>query len=272
MKQTFKVTKKYYLEELKKLSHISHSSTIAMIGRFMPDTIELQGEPVEEKNLYPPSIMEVAMGSKKIPKHIEECKMCYEASQMGGGCHCGLCECCKKAITSPPKQIEDSGGHTCTNGNCDCLSKQNPPLPIEEIDLKQFEEYISPRIIRGEDTNAKVLAKKINQLIKEHNNQTFFNMQNIKNNPSLTMDSVQELIKTPHLTVMVNPLGYKNGNEIFNYLANEERKKYPELTIEECDNKGLFRFDIIVSDKFKGTEWQLLTREKIYYSKGDNTV
>ena len=94
-------------------------------------------------------------------------------------------------------------------------------------------------------------------------------MKIIENNPALTLHAIEDKIETYFVTLMVNPYRQIIANELLNYFIPLMLKK-EKVTIEKAIEKHLYNFKVIVEPKMKKDEWQLITENEIYYSKGDN--
>lgn len=137
----FKVKKEELGNKLKK--HLGSDTTFTVIYN-IPEYIELEGELVEDglpvgKDYY---MSDIAIGKDDhVELHYNKLGGCLKRKIINGvDTDVGVCQGCDWCKNYQPQELMDNGknkgGHTCTNGNCDCLSKQNPPQPIEEISFE----------------------------------------------------------------------------------------------------------------------------------------
>ena len=94
-------------------------------------------------------------------------------------------------------------------------------------------------------------------------------MIHIKNNPPLTLDAIEEKIKTPFNTLVVPLKLEKVAKQLFEHFAKNVFKF--EITVEEAYKKHLMEFRILVEDKLKYDKWILITEGEVYYSNGDGS-
>ena len=100
-------------------------------------------------------------------------------------------------------------------------------------------------------------------------------MINIKDNPPLSLNSIKDKIKTPFISLIVNPFWEKLAKILSEHFIHHVFKfeiDGKELTIEEAIEKNLFDFKVWVEPKLKDKEWILITEQEIYYSKGDSSA
>ena len=77
-------------------------------------------------------------------------------------------------------------------------------------------------------------------------------MINIKDNPTLSFDSLKNL--TIKNNLLIHPYWEKTA-----------------IGIKDIMGEGNPKLNVFIDTKLKETEWILITEEDVYYSKGDNT-
>jgi len=95
-------------------------------------------------------------------------------------------------------------------------------------------------------------------------------MQILKDNPALTLHAIEDKIETFFVTLMVNPCRQTIARELLkSFIPLMLRKE--KVTLEEAIAKHLYNFKVVVEPKMKEDEWQLITENETWYSKGNNT-
>lgn len=100
-------------------------------------------------------------------------------------------------------------------------------------------------------------------------------MKNIKDNPTLSLDSLEKIIGMINIDLLVSPFFEKEALELTKILGKrftKDNKHLLEKGFSEKEILEIFNFNIFIRPNLKEFEWILINTEDIYYSKGDNTL
>jgi len=96
-------------------------------------------------------------------------------------------------------------------------------------------------------------------------------MRKIKNNPPLTLNSLEKITTGENCNLIVSIDNKKTGIILFNALFDSWAFEYRNEYIDEIKLAKKFNFNVVILKNLKVNEWILITPKNIYYSKGNNT-